>query len=203
MKEITEDWLIKKGIISKYNEITLYLISVTIILFFISNHSYYIKLISEGILGEESESFIFCFLIILSGILLSFGNIFIKRNISKIEKKVLLIFAMLINVAIGVSAGFHILEKPQGLLVIFPVINIMNAYFLYILYRGGIITEKLISDKQAEKEEVIIGTIIIIIIFFISQNIFQNYWAITFSICIIYSTHLLELSHKLFFIKRG
>ncbi|MGB2808584.1 MAG: hypothetical protein WBC22_12645, partial [Sedimentisphaerales bacterium] len=45
-----------------------------------------------------------------------------------------------------------------------------------------------ISDEKADRFEVLFGFLITVAIFVVCQFLFKLYWAITFSICVIYAT---------------
>jgi hypothetical protein len=96
-------------------------------------------------------------------------------------------------------ASIHILKESKGIWIIFPFLNFVSAYLLAKLYEADIITTDVIIDKQAKREEVIVGTIVVFIIFFISNYIFKNHWSITFSICTSYAALFNEMITKLFF----
>jgi hypothetical protein len=69
--------------------------------------------------------------------------------------------------------------------------------------RGIITTTDVIIDKQAKREEVIVGTIAVFILFFISNYIFKNHWSITFSICTSYAALFNEMMSRLLFRKKN
>jgi hypothetical protein len=72
--------------------------------------------------------------------------------------------------------------------LILPVWNILNCVFLLLSLRAGLIDERNISDEQAGRMEVLFGFIVTGCIFVVCQFLFKLYWAITFSICVIYAT---------------
>ncbi|MBN2182734.1 MAG: hypothetical protein JW715_12550, partial [Sedimentisphaerales bacterium] len=61
--------------------------------------------------------------IILPGFLLSFYHIFTKREKSRFEKHLMLLFAVITNAIIGIVAGFYIVRQCPVWLLIFPILN--------------------------------------------------------------------------------
>ena len=186
--------LVKLGIVPRYTEITLYLISLTFILFFSTSFEFRAEALD---FFEDKVSAIFWAAIILSGLIISIYSAFTKRILGETEKGLILFAVIFLNFFVAVHAGTHVLKETQGWLIIFPLLNILNAIFWLFLFRFGVITEKSISDEQTKKEEIILGTILLVMIFLISHYVFNHYWAITFSVCLVYATSLVDLSDKL------
>ena len=51
-----------------------------------------------------------------------------------------------------------------------------------------VIDEECISDRKATPLRIFLGLIAIVAIFLVCNYVFKLYWAITFSICIVYTT---------------
>ena len=51
-----------------------------------------------------------------------------------------------------------------------------------------IINEECISDRNATPKEVVIGLIAVLIVFILCNYVLKLHWAVTLSICIIYTT---------------
>jgi uncharacterized BrkB/YihY/UPF0761 family membrane protein len=134
------------------------------------------------------------------GAFLSTYHVFTKRLMTKLEKQVMVTFAVFTNFIAGYFAGEHILKQSKGIWIIFPILNIASAVLLLFLFRMGVIKEDSISDKQAKKSEIILGAIFVFITFLVSQYFFKNYWAITFSVCTSYATNLNEVFNKIFYL---
>jgi len=186
--------LVKLGIVPRYTEITLYLIGVTFIMFLLTSFEFRAEAFD---FFEDVGETVFFGAIILSGLIISIYSAFTKRILGMMEKNLILLTVIFLNFFVAIHAGTHVLKETQGWLIIFPLLNILNAIFWLFLLRFGVITEKSISDEQTKKEEIILGTILLVIIFLISHYVFNNYWAITFSICLIYATGLVDLSEKI------
>lgn len=194
--------LIRMGIIPKYTEIVLFLMSLTFLLLFINN-SLFKEEFLDFFFSESDEVLLIGGIIILYGIYLSIYHAFLEKKITKKSKSVMLFFAVFVSGLVGLKAGLYILEQPgQGLFIIFPILNIVSAGLLLFLYRVDIITISSISDKQARRSELILGSIAVLLIFLVSQYVLKNYWAITFSICVAYATDINEFINNKFFLPK-
>ena len=190
----TNEKMIKLGIVPKYTEITLYLISVTFIMFLLTSSEFRAEAFD---FFEDVAAAVFWGAIVLSGLIVSIYGAFTKRILGRKEKNLILLAVIFLNFFVAVHAGKYVLKETQNWLIIFPVLNILNAIFWLFLFRLGAITEKSISDKQAKKEEIVLGTLFVILIFLISHHVFNHYWAITFSVCLVYVTSLVDLSDRI------
>ena len=72
--------------------------------------------------------------------------------------------------------------------IIFPLWNLFNARILLHMLYTGIINEDCVSDRQAKPLQIFLGLTVVIAIFLFCNYTFKLYWAITFSICIVYTT---------------
>jgi hypothetical protein len=182
------------GFIPQYSEITSYLISITFLLLLVVN-SELRDIFFPSDFSYNRRAFIFPILLI--GIIFSIYNAFKNRIITTTEKHLILFLIVIVNIFMAISAGVYTLEEAQGWLIAFPLLNIFNALFLFALFKSKILNEKAIGNRQVKKKEVILGTISIILILLISQYVFSHYWAITFSICLVYATMIVDLSNKI------
>ncbi len=175
--------------IPSYDELSLFLMSATLILLLIFN-SHMRQQIYSGII-ELHDLRIYLFgVIFIIGMCLSVFHIFTKRKKSDFEKDTMLFFAVVANAFTGIIAGGHVLlnSDTSNLLIVFPLWNIINGIIMLLLFRGGFINEKCIADREAAAREVILGLFSVIVIFILCDYVFKLHWAITFSICIVYTT---------------
>ena len=187
-----DEKLIEIGVVPRYSQITLFLVSIIFILFYLFNFEFREDFFDFFI---KRGSFVVIFIFV--AIILSIFNTFKNRVISQVEKYLILLGIIFTNLFIAIFAGLYVLEETQGWLVIFPSLNMINAFVLLFLCRMGLMNAKSISDEQTKKEEIILGTFFVILIFLVSQYVFNHYWAITFSICLVYATYLMDLSDKI------
>lgn len=190
-------------IIKNYDEETLLLISSSVILLFIYNLEF--RELIFGFSNMSMEAF-FVSLTLFIGIVLTIYNAFSRNNIGKLQKKIMLFFVIFVNYLAGVIASFYIIDKDWFgettiFIIIFPLINIYNAINLSFLFLSGAIDINSILNKNMEKYKIVPSFIVIGIIFIISQFVLKNYWALTFSLCILYATIVNKYIEKIFFRK--
>ncbi len=101
-------------------------------------------------------------------------------------------YAIITSIMVSLFAVSFAIENTMGVSIIFPILNIADIIILWSFFDNNIINESYIINKPARGYEIIIGSIIILVIFIISQYVFKNYWAITFSICLVYAMSLNE-----------
>ncbi len=94
-------------------------------------------------------------------------------------------------------AGAYALITSNGLLIIFPILNILNGIALVFMFRMGCLNESNISDQHMSLRELILTATIVIILFFICNSLFKLMWLETLSISLIYATNLIRLVQSL------
>jgi hypothetical protein len=99
-------------------------------------------------------------------------------------------FAVLINTGTGIFAGMYVLKNiiAPNWLIVFPIWNIINSILLLLMFNFKIIDEECIDDRKATLLQIVLGLVSVLIIFVLCNYVFKLYWAITFSICIVYTT---------------
>lgn len=192
----------KSGLFTpNYNELSLSMMSLAFLLVFFSNEqlrSGLFKLLSER--GEKAGKVLFL-LLFSAGLVLSLYHVFTKREKTIVEKHIMLFFAVLTNGVSGIFASVHVLSKSANapcVLLLLPIWNIINCIILLMLFRAGAINASSISDENATLGEALFGFIITVGIFAVCQFVFKLYWAITFSICVIYATSFGEALGSMF-----
>lgn len=156
------------------------------------------KLLSER--GDRGGNVLFL-LLFTAGLVLSLYHVFTERRKTIVEKGAMLLFAVLTNGVSGIYASVHILSRTTDTHLVFillPIWNIINCLFLLVSYRLGIINADNISDVDVRPSEALFGFIIILAIFAVCQFVFKLYWALTFSICVIYATSFSDALSSMF-----
>jgi hypothetical protein len=94
------------------------------------------------------------------------------------------------NAISGIISGTYVIRNATvaNWLLVFPIWNIINCFLMLFMLFSMIIDEECISERKTTLFRICFGLIAIFIIFFVCNNIFKLYWAITFSICITYTT---------------
>ena len=126
----------------------------------------------------------------LGGIVLSIYHVFTKAEKTRFEKMVMLVFAVLANAGIGIVSVWYVIQNSEvyNWQLVFPIWNIANGILLLAMLRFKIIDEHCISDREAALVQVILGLVAVLIILILCNYVFKLYWAITFSICVVYTT---------------
>ena len=172
-----------------YDELSLFLTAVTLILLYIVDAAMREQI--HNWLASHSYLWVYIMgLIFLCGLGLSVYHVFTTREKTDPEKWGMLIFAVLANAVSAIVAGLYVLKSgaTRNWLLVFPVWNIINGAMLILMLRFRIIDEECISDRDASTGEVIFGMIAVLVLFLFCNCIFKLHWAITFSICIVYTT---------------
>lgn len=175
-------------LIPTYDKLSLLLTAVTLLLLLITNHNW-IHLAGE-------KDWIVSFKHIDDRIILSFAPIIFVFvigflwQVAASPKTALLLFAVLTNAVVGFISGRYVIKNSDihNWQLIFPVWNIINSVLLILMLRLKIIDEECISDREATLVQVILGLTAVLVILILCNYVFKLYWAITFSICIVYTT---------------
>jgi len=117
-------------VVPQYDEIALFAMSLTCaLLLFAAATSENLDIhISPG---EADIRLIAALLVFFSGLVLSIYHAFTDRPKTTLEKSFMLYFAVLLNSFSGVMAGMYDLATASGLLILFPVWNIINGVASY------------------------------------------------------------------------
>jgi hypothetical protein len=138
------------------------------------------------------------FAFFLYGFGLSIYHLYTTREKTSFEKQAMLIFAVVTNICTAFAAGIYMLKESTGWTIIFPIWNLINAGLLLTTVRLGWIDERCLSDREATYLQILIGLTVIFLIFTFCNFVFGLHWAITFSICIVYTTSFDKSLQSLF-----
>jgi hypothetical protein len=174
-------------LIPTYDELSLFLIAATFILLYLLNSTMRREIHTFIIEFDDLRVFLYIFLFI-GALGLCLYHVFTSREKTQPEKAVMLAFAVVTNGGIGLTAARYMIEQSTGWLILFPVWNAINSALLLLMWRFRIIDEHCIADRQATSPQVIIGLTAVLIIVILCNYVFKLYWAIAFSICIVYTT---------------
>ncbi len=173
--------------IPNYNELSLFLMAAIFAILYFTSSRLQDDLIAFTMRLDIWRRYIYVGLFMLA-MFLCLYHVFTPRKKTDIEKAIMLLFAITINAATGFIAGFYMIKECQGWLLIFPAWNIINSILIIIMQYVNLFDENQISDRDATIPQVILGLIATLIIFYICNNVFKLHWAVTYSICIIYTT---------------
>jgi len=191
---------IKKAILKflflDYDELTLFLFSLVTLLFVISGSG---SLYRMFLLSFRQDSVfqiilsILVVLVVLAIILLPVFYAFSKRKKRKWEKKVMLCAIVFIDYLVAWNVYDHLKGEFSTWLIIFPLVNAIQATIVAIGLWYGFITSEKISDEDAANTDVIISSIMLMALFLVFHFKLHQYWAITFSVCVFYATIINKL----------
>jgi len=173
--------------IPTYDEMSLFLTSVVLILLAVLNS----QLRSDAwkfVRSFDDWRIIFWVVIVIAGLCLCLYHPFTTRKKNPAEKYLMLFFAVLANAGAGLAAGNYVIEHSSGWPALFAVWNIINSILLLAMLRFKIIDYECIADRDATPVQVVLGLTVVLVIFIVLNYVLKLYWAITFSVCIIYTT---------------
>jgi hypothetical protein len=179
-------------LVPAYDEISLFLRTVTLMVIAIVNPimaDELMKLLRMN-MGELSQWIITFFVISLIGMCFCLYNVFTEKEMADWQKGTMLIFAVFANATTSIMAGYHLIKFRQatGLSIIFPIWNIINAVLLLIGLRIQLLDISCIVKRGVSPLRLLIGLFCTIVIVLLCNYFFKMYWAVTFSICIVYTT---------------
>jgi len=175
--------------IPTYDELSLFLMAITFILLCAENNQ--ARSWIRHFFSQVHDWYVYILvLLFLAGMGLSIYHVFTRREKTIFEKQLMMLFAVLTNAGTGIISGWYILKSNdvRDWQLVFPIWNIINGVLLLLMLRLKIIDEECISDRDATTAQIILGLIAVLVIFIFCNYVFKLYWAITFSICIIYTT---------------
>ncbi len=187
---------LKGLLLPSYDEGTMFLMSVTVVLVTACSPSLRDRLIDFTF----SVSGVFFggayILIYVCGLVLSIYHIFSSRVKNQTEKYLMLFFAVFTNGTSAICAGFYLLEHSVIWLAVFPIWNIINGAVLILMLWFDIVDRRCVSDRDSTIPQAILGLAAVVAVFFACSLLLKFHWAITFSICVAYSTSLDRVVRK-------
>lgn len=184
-------------LIPQYNEVTLFLMGLSFVLLLVSEAPLRDLMYRHLMDRFDLRNYLFLGLLLI-GIMFSVYHVFTVRPKTTVEKHSMLFFAVMVNGMSGIAAGIHLLKDSHGLLLVFPLWNILSGVLLLLLYRLRFIGEDAVTDDDASRLSVIVGVIVVTAVFAACHFHFHMYWAVTFSICVAYATSLNDIIQKTF-----
>lgn len=188
---------IKKAILKflfpDYDELTLFLFSLVTLLFLISGSGSLYRMFLVSFKQDSIFHIILSILVVLVVlviILLPVFHAFSKRKKRKWEKKVMLCAIVLVDYLVAWSVYDHLKGEFSTWLIIFPLVNAIQASVVAIGLWYGFISSGKISDEDADNTEITISSIMLLVLFLVFHFKLHQYWAITFSVCVFYATFI-------------
>jgi DNA-directed RNA polymerase subunit RPC12/RpoP len=179
-------------LIPTYDKLSFLLMALTLMLLFITNSQMRMFIPDANKVVSQTESFIYSaklFLLIAIVPIFLIFRIF-RQTDADFKKQIMLFFAIMINAYSGIIAGIYVISNisTSYWLLVFPIWNIINSLLMLIMFYMKVIDDECISDRKAAPVQIFLGLTAIVVIFLLCNYVFKLHWAITYSICIIYTT---------------
>jgi len=177
----------------RIHEVTAYSISFSCCWLFLTHAKLRQTLfIIFGGFGSMSPFFVGLGLVATLGLLLSLVHAFIHRKKSSPEKILMGWFIMGASGVASFAVGLEMLPSRSSLMMILPVWNMLMG--LLMLCQMGFQKYE-VDDEDATLTEVFGTTVILILILWLADLSLRLSWAMTLSICILYSTTIVLIAH--------
>jgi len=190
-----DEWAsLYKEFFPAYDELSLFLTAFTLIMLFIANAAFQELIHKLFMTDPDSIFFYFVAAIPLAGFALSIYHFYSTRDKTDFEKWAMFIFAVSTNICTSVVAGIYTLNESTGWVIIFPIWNLINAVLMIFMniilinQQCTTIYRYCITDREATYHQIIISLTAVFLIFALCNFVFNLHWAVTFSICIAYTT---------------
>ncbi|MFO7957989.1 MAG: hypothetical protein R6X33_12925 [Candidatus Brocadiia bacterium] len=187
---------VRRFLLPSYDEASLFLMGLAFLLLFVTDPQLRTEANRYLFRYWDPRSYLAAALLVV-GLALSFYHVFTRRPKSDFAKAAMLFLAVMVNGSSGIAAGFHLLTETPGLLIFFPIWNILNGFFLLIAFRFELLDIDCIAERDAEPLEVAAGSVVMLVAFALCRFHFELYWAVTFSICVAYATSFSEVVRRL------
>ncbi len=180
-------------LIPTFDSLSIFLMAVTWILFLATNPGTQDKiteLMSYFPTKYPGLNMLAAGMVFLAFIVLCFYMVLSERDKTDTERQIMAVFAVITTIIIAYACGTY-LKKANKIVdwrIIFPMWNLFNARMLLVMLRTGVINEDCVSDRRATPLQLFLGLTAVIAIFLFCNYTFKLYWAITFSICMVYTT---------------
>jgi hypothetical protein len=176
-------------LVPTYDRLSIFLMAVIWILLYIVNNQLNAT-IQTFLISQHWLFRIYVLIVPATFLIIGIYQVFIKREKSEYERDIMLWFAIVTNVFTGIVASVYIIKNTDvhNWQLIFPIWNIVNAVILYLMVVTNFIDENCIVDRPVASAHITLGMAAIVVIVLICNYVFKLHWAITFSICIIYTT---------------
>lgn len=176
-------------LIPKYDDLKLFALSLAFLLLVLIDRELR-QDVTKAFTGELGPRVTVLFFFACFGMVCSLVNIFMQREKSELEKRAMLLFAILVTGGTGIYTGWLMLSQSRGWLMIFPAWNIINGVLLLLLMRAGIIDTDCIISRKAAFGQIVVTAVVIPILLTSCLYLFELHWAITFSIATVYTMNL-------------
>lgn len=187
----TDTKIFRRYLAPSYDELTLFALSFTTLLFLASQFS---TVFGSGkfVLSSNGVTPVLVCLILAGGIILSLFHSFSRREKLRWEKQVMFLFAAFVNGFSGIWGSTYLFSRSQGFswLLVFPAVNLVSSYIIFSDAKYRVLEEDCIDDRDVTPQEVALSAVIITAAFLITRYIREIHWSAAFSACVAYGTNL-------------
>jgi hypothetical protein len=188
-QERTTVGLAVSPLLPRYDELTLFALSVTFLLLLVINPATQRELPRVALLLRNGRISLLV-AVAAVGMVFSLFGIFFPFPKPRLVKWPMLAFAVAVTAGTGAYAGYIMLKTTRGWLIIFPVWNIISAVMLLSLFGQGLLDPDCILDRRAKFWQVALTLVCVSILLAVCEYGFQLHWALTYSICVGYTMSL-------------
>lgn len=186
---------LKKIFGRKFNELSLYIMGLSILLIYFIDRSFNDQLHHYLETTEDGRVFIILFFMLL-GIFYSLYHAFSKAKKTDWQKTWMLYFAMTLQFFVAMIALFRSIEVKE-ISVLFPLLNFFSVFISYQLFDNDVINEDDIDDNNASLIEIILATLILVGAVSVSYYLIKLHWIETLSISFLIANQVSNLSHRM------
>jgi len=173
------DWLSPK-----YDEVTLFIMSCTVIGLTIIDIEFRSLIVNIMIVDQQPELFITAFLF-LAGFILALVQNFIDHEKTEVERWLMLFFAIMVQAASGFFAAIYLLENStSNFYWVFPTWNFLYSFILLLFFRLGVIDIDRIIYKGTNRLQLLLSGLVVISFILFAHYIINYHWSIIISISI-------------------
>jgi uncharacterized membrane protein HdeD (DUF308 family) len=163
-----------KFLLPRFDETSMFLISLSFFLVIIFDNEVNSALYKVFFSGFNPAflSLYMVFFLFLAGAIYSFLHVFTKRRKTEFEKFSMVYFTAFANGASGIFAGLVMFKDSPGILMIFPIWNMINGFIIILAYKLILYDEDGDLDTNSNPLEIVIGSIVVFVTFAICHFVF-------------------------------
>jgi hypothetical protein len=177
-------------LVPKYHELTTFLTALTCLVLFLAYPDFrqiYFSILAGGNspYWEAAAALLALGLIVTMGFIFSFYHIVTKSRKTMAQMLSMGAFTLAANGMAGIYAGSEVFPSHFSVRMIFPLFNILMGVLQ--LYQIGLVRFE-VTDENASFLEVFFASLLFGGLFILSYYQLHLSWAMTFSVCMFYSS---------------
>ncbi|GAB5409724.1 MAG: hypothetical protein BalsKO_20890 [Balneolaceae bacterium] len=185
-------WIIRRVFGKVYDELSLFVISLSFILILILNKNSILDLL---FLADKDFRIYIVVLGFIYGIFYSIYHVFTDKEKSENSKTWMLFFALTLQLLVAIIALSYTLIDDSAS-IIYPLLNFIYVFVMYKLQEYDSLKLFKVSDRDTSIIEVILATILVLVVVLISEFLLENIWIETLSIAILLGNQISSFAHK-------